>query len=99
MNKPLPSDPFESLEDEISSLNFGLQEDISIKNSEVEYYQFLSQICEEYKLESALQQDSTFLATDVYTSFTSLFSQVFVLDKKKRNCILLTDHCIFIRCI
>ena len=42
MNKHLPSDPFESLEDEILSLNFGLQEDISIKKSEVKFYQFMS---------------------------------------------------------
>ena len=81
MNENLPLDPFESLENEISSLNFGLQDDISIKKFEVEFYQFMSQICEEYNLEIALQQYPIFLTTDIYTSFTSLFSQAFVLDK------------------
>ena len=96
MNKPLSSDSFESFEDEISSLNFGLQEDISIKNSEVEYYQFMSQICEEYKLESTLQQDPIFLATDVYTSFTSLFSEVFVLDEDKQKKLYFANRSLYI---
>lgn len=96
MNQPLPSDSFESFEDEISSLNFGLQEDISIKNSEVEYYRFLSQICGEYNLESALQQAPIFLATDVYTSFTSLFSEMFVLDEDAQKKLYFANRSLYI---
>ncbi len=95
MDKHLPSDPFESLEDEISSLNFGLQEDISIKNSEVEFYHFMSQICEEYNLEVVLQ-NPVFLATDVYTSFTSLFSEVFVLDEDTHKKLYFVNRSLYI---
>lgn len=80
MSEYFPLDPFESLEDEISSLNFGLQEDISIKKFEVEFYQFISYICEEYNLEMALE-DPIFFGNDIYTSFSSLFSQVFALEE------------------
>ena len=80
MSKHSPLEPFESLEDEIFSLNFGLHEDISIKKFEVEFYQFMSQICEKYHLETALR-DPIFFNIDIYTSFTSLFSQTFVLDE------------------
>lgn len=81
MSTRLPSDPFESLEDEISSLNFGIQDDISLKDYEADFHQFILQICEEYSLETALQQYPEFLGTNVYTSFTSLFSEAFDLDK------------------
>ncbi|MYC15314.1 MAG: hypothetical protein F4Y39_16455 [Gemmatimonadetes bacterium] len=81
MSKSLPSDPFESLEDEIFSLNFGIQDDISLKDSEVDFHRFMSQICEEYNLEATLQQYPEFFGTNVYTSFTSLFSEAFDLDE------------------
>ncbi len=96
MNKHLPSDPFESLEDEISSLNFGLQDDLSIKKSEVEFYQFMSQICEEYNLEAALQQYPVFLATDLHTSFTSQFSEVFVLDEDTHQKLYFVNRALYI---
>ena len=81
MDKHLRSDPFESVRDEISSLNFGVQEDISIKKSEVEFYGLMSQICEEYNLGHTIQHP-IFLGTDIYTSFTSLFSKTFDLDEE-----------------
>ncbi len=96
MNKHLLSDPFESLEDEIFSLNFGLQDDISIKKSEVEFYQFMSQICEEYNLQAALQQYPVFLATDVHTSFTSQFSEVFVLDEDIQQKLYFVNRSLYI---
>ncbi len=95
MDKHLPLDPFESLEDEISSLNFGLQDDISIKKSEVEFYQFISQICEEYNLETALQ-DPIFLGNDIYTSFTYLFSQAFVLDEDTHKKLYFANRSIYL---
>ena len=81
MNEHLSSDPFESLEDEIASLNFGLQDDISIKKSEIEFYQLVLQICKEYNLEVDLQQYPISLGVDSYTSFISIFSKTFVLDE------------------
>ena len=96
MSEHLSSAPFESIEDEISSLNFGLQDDISVKKSEVEFYQFISQICEEYNLEVALQKYPIFLATDVYTSFTSLFSQVFVLDENTHKKLYFANRSLYI---
>ena len=88
-------DPFESLEDEISSLNFGLHEDISIKKSEVEFYQFMSQICKEYNLETALQ-DSIFFHIDIYTSFTSMFSYAFVLDENTQQKLYFINRSLYI---
>lgn len=96
VNTHLPSEPFVSIEDEIASLNFGLQDDISIKKSEVEFYQFMSQICEEYGLEVALQQYPIFLATDAYTSFTSLFSQAFVLDEDTQHKLYFANRSLYI---
>ena len=96
MNTHLPSDPFESLEDEIASLNFGLQDDISIKKTEVEFYQFMSQICEEYNLEAALKQYPVFLSTDVHTSFTSQFSEVFVLDEDTQQKLYFVNRSLYI---
>ena len=81
MDRNPRSDGFESLGDEISSLNFGVQEDISIKKSEIEFYGLMSEICEEYRLGRTMQ-DPIFLGTDIYTSFTSLFSQTFELDEE-----------------
>lgn len=96
MNTHLPSDPFESLEDEIFSLNFGLQDDISIKKFEVEFYQFMSQICEEYNLQVALQQHPIFLAADVYTSFPSRFAAVFVLDEDTQQKLYFVNRSLYI---
>ena len=96
VNTYLPSNPFVSIEDEISSLNFGLQDDISIKKFEVEFYQFMSQICEEYGLGIALQQYSIFLATDVQASFTSQFSEVFVLDEDTQEKLYFVNRSLYI---
>ena len=96
VNTHLPSEPFVSIEDEIASLNFGLQDDISIKKSEVEFYQFMSQICEEYGLEAALQQYPIFLATDVQASFTSQFSEVFVLDEDTQEKLYFVNRSLYI---
>lgn len=96
MSVHLPPDPFESLGNEITSLNFGLQDDISIKKFEVDFYQFMSQICEEYNLDTALQQDPIFFNTDVYTSFTFLFSKAFVLDEDIQKKLYFVNRSLYI---